>query len=52
MSEEHREDEEIGVESHVHRQGVSDVPAEDADDEIEAHVYKVSSVRMDSPSNT
>jgi hypothetical protein len=52
MSDEQRNDEEIDVEGHSSRYGVNDEPAEDADDEIEAHMHRAGNVRMDSPSNT
>jgi hypothetical protein len=52
MSDEHRKDEEMDVDGHVSRGSANDEPAEDADDEIEAHVHRASNVRMDSPSNT
>lgn len=51
MPNEPRED-ETEVESHAQRAGADDEPAEDADDEIEAHVHRVANVRMDSPGNT
>lgn len=52
MSDEQRNEEELEVEGHVGKASANDEPAEDADDEIEAHVHKVSNIRMDSPSNT
>ena len=52
MSDEQRKDEEIEVEAHTNRAGANDEPGAEADDEIEAHVHRFSSVRMDSPSNT
>jgi hypothetical protein len=52
MSDEQRRDDEIDVEAHTNKAGVNDEPLDDAEDEIEAHVYKVSNIRMDSPSDT
>ena len=52
MSDEQHRDEETEVAGHTSRFSATDAPAEDADDEVEAHVHKVSNIRMDSPSNT
>jgi hypothetical protein len=52
MSDEQLNEDSIDVEGHSTRFGVSDEPAEDAEDEIEAHVHRAANVRMDSPSNT
>jgi|1186.fasta_scaffold759240_2 hypothetical protein len=53
MSDEQRED-EIEVEGHGSKAGLSEEPADETETEaeVEAHVQRVASVRMDSPSNS
>lgn len=52
MSDERREGEnEAEVEAHGN-QSVTEEPVDELGDEVEAHVQRLSSVRMDSPSNT
>jgi hypothetical protein len=47
MSDEQRKD-EIDVEGHAQQAGANDEPADDdAEDEIEAHIYRAGNVRMD-----
>jgi hypothetical protein len=46
VSDEQRKDEETEVEGHGNRAGIQEEPAEDADDEFEAHI-RVPNVRMD-----
>ena len=48
MSDEQRKDEEI--EGHLKKPHATDAPADDDEDEVEAH--RMPSVRMDSPSNS
>jgi hypothetical protein len=50
MSDEQRKDDEI--EGHLKKPHASDEPADDADDEVEAHLNRMPSVRMDSPSES
>jgi hypothetical protein len=50
MSDEQRKD-EIAVEGHAAEPAMSDEPAEESEDEIEAHVLRTANVRMDSPRN-
>src|SRR5262249_28745443 len=52
MSQDQQHFEEPDVESHVHRHGENDEPADEGDTEIEAHIMKMPNVRMDLPSNT
>ena len=55
MSDEQRIDDEIEVEGHgtlPPKYGVNDEPAEDTETDVEAHVHRVSNVRMDLPSNS
>ena len=42
MSDEQRNEEEIEVEGHVNKAGLSDEPREDADldDEVEGHIHR------------
>jgi hypothetical protein len=51
MSDEQRED-EIEVEGHAVEPSVQEEPADEGNDEIEAHVLRTANVRMDSPSNS
>ena len=51
MSDEERKD-EISVEGHVTRHGANDEPADDDENEVEAHIRSLPNVRMDAPSNT
>jgi hypothetical protein len=51
MSDEQRED-ETEVEGHAIEPAVNVEPVEDGEPEIEAHVYRTASVRMDSPKNS
>jgi hypothetical protein len=50
MSDEQHRDDEIEVEGHSSKAGAHDEPAGDAEADVEAHVYKTATVRMDSPS--
>lgn len=48
MSDEQRKDEEAEVEAHRKKHMANDEPsAEDEDDEVEAHVMRTSSARME-----
>ena len=53
MSDMERRDDELEIEGHAYpKAGLNEEPAEDGEDEVEAHVQRVANVRMDSPSNT
>jgi hypothetical protein len=52
MSDEQRRDDEAEVEGHAIDLSVVDEPAEEGESEVEAHVRRTASVRMESPSNT
>jgi hypothetical protein len=49
MSDEQRKDEEAEVEGHVRKHGnnMNEEPSDEADDDVEAHVRKAHSARMD-----
>jgi hypothetical protein len=51
MSDEQRKDDEIDVESHLKKPHSNEEPAQDGDDQVEAHRLQRMSTRMDSPSN-
>jgi len=52
MSDEQRRDDEVEVEGHSLELSVNEEPAEEGDAEVEAHVMRAASVRMESPRNT
>jgi hypothetical protein len=51
MSDEQRKD-ETEVEGHLTMHGAKDEPADDDENEVEAHIRSLPNVRMDAPSNT
>ena len=51
MSDEQHKD-ETEVEGHVTRHGANDEPADDDENEVEAHIRSLPNVRMDSPRDT
>ncbi len=52
MSDEQRKDDEVEVEAHSGTADVSDEPIDDGDSDFDAHIQRLPSVRMDSPSST
>ena len=53
MSDEQSKFDETDVEGHHRRAGQNDdEPAEEGENEVEAHIIRMPNVRMDSPSNT
>jgi hypothetical protein len=52
MSDEQRRDDEVEVEGHSLELSVNEEPAEEGESEVEAHVMRTASVRMEAPRNT
>jgi hypothetical protein len=47
MSDEERKEEEIDVEGHINKGSADDEPAEDDENDFEAHLSRLPNVRMD-----